>query len=44
VAFAANISTGKPDAARMAFKRAAEQLQARGIVGCWQDFAWICKT
>jgi hypothetical protein len=43
-AFGANISDGKPDARRMAFKRAAEQLQARGIVGCWQEFAWICKT
>lgn len=41
-AYAKNISDGEQNAKRMAFKRAAEQLQARGIVGCWQDKAWPC--
>lgn len=33
----------KPDAFRMAFKRASEKLQELGIVGYWSGWVWICK-
>lgn len=29
-----------PGAKQKAFKRAAEQLQARGAIGCWSDWVW----
>ena len=30
-----------PDAFRMAFKRAAEKLQAKGAIQVWADWVWI---
>ncbi len=33
----------KPDAFRMAFKRASQKLQELGIIGFWSDWVWICK-
>lgn len=33
----------KPDAFRMAFKRASEKLQALGIVGHWNGWVWLCQ-
>lgn len=33
----------KPDAFRMAFKRASEKLQELGIVGHWNGWVWICQ-
>ena len=33
----------KPDAFRMAFKRASEKLQELGIIGHWNGWVWICQ-
>jgi len=32
----------KPDAKRMAFKRAVEKLQAAEIIGVWNEWVWLC--
>jgi hypothetical protein len=35
--------SGKSDARQKAFKRAADELQARGIIGLSEDWIWIVE-
>jgi len=32
---------GKQETRRQTFKRSSRDLQARGLIGCWNDRAWI---
>ncbi|WP_395020192.1 AAA family ATPase [Dongia sp.] len=40
ITYARDISGGQQNAKRMAFDRASKQLQARGLVGAWNDHVW----
>jgi hypothetical protein len=44
VAYARNISEGNQDAKSKAFKRAWEELQAKGLIGSWQDWIWLAES
>lgn len=40
-AYSRNISQGEQDAKRIAFKRASQDLQAKGLVGTWDEWVWL---
>lgn len=41
--YARAIADGTQNAKRMAFRRAADQLQARGLIGAWSDLVWLVE-